>query len=45
MPSGHYSIVAYCHGFWGRFVKSLQDTASRRFSVAFHGLGNGRRLF
>jgi len=32
------------HGFWGRFVKSLQDTASRRFSVAFHGLGNGRRL-
>ena len=32
------------HGFWGRFVKSLQNTASRRFSVAFHGLGNGRRL-
>ena len=32
------------HGFWGRFVKSVQDTASRRFSVAFHGLGNGRRL-
>ena len=32
------------HGFWGRFVKSLQNTAFRRFSVAFHGLGNGRRL-
>ena len=32
------------HGFWGRFVKSLQNTASRRFAVAFHGLGNGRRL-
>ena len=31
------------HGFWGRFVKSLQNTASRRFSVAFHSLGNGRR--
>ena len=30
--------------FGGGFVKSLQDTASRRFSVAFHGLGNGRRL-
>src|SRR5208337_5489318 len=25
------------HGFWGRFVKSLQNTAFRRFSVAFHG--------
>ena len=32
------------HGFWGRFVKSPQNTASRRSSVAFHGLGNGRRL-
>ena len=32
------------HGFWGRFVKSLQNTAFRQFSVAFHGLGNGRRL-
>ena len=32
------------HGFWGRFVKSLQNTAFRRFSVAFHGLGYGRRL-
>ena len=30
------------HGFWGRFVKSLQNTTSQRFSVAFHGLGNGR---
>ena len=33
------------HGFWGWFVKSLQNTASRRFSVVFHGLGNGRSLF
>ena len=48
-----FALFGYClmsnhfpdrHGFWGRFVKSLQNTASRRFSVAFHGLGNGRRL-
>ena len=32
------------HGFWGRVEKSLQNTTSQRFSVAFHGLGNGRRL-
>ena len=36
--------IADRHGFWGRFVKFLQNTAFRRFSVAFRGLGNGRRL-